>query len=131
MLLLISRAVSEACKQAVAEKLEGARELSEKEAVEAVCQVFTNTLEYEPTTPVASACVGSAAQLGAVFRLSLHRSYCTGVSERDCRLPQCTGLACLQRVLSSPQGTVKQATCHTMRALGSGANPSCLYLSAN
>ena len=32
--------------------------------MEAVCQVFTNTLEYEPTTPVASACVGSAAQLG-------------------------------------------------------------------
>ncbi|CAL5227795.1 g10818 [Coccomyxa viridis] len=64
VLLLIARAVAEACKGAVAEKLEGARGLSEKEAAEAVCQVFTNSLEYEPILPVASACAGSAAQQG-------------------------------------------------------------------
>ena len=79
---MISRAASEACKQAVADKLEGARELSEKEAVEAVCQVFTNSLEYEPTTPVASACAGSSALQGAwpacACTSCLHQSHCTG-----------------------------------------------------
>ena len=70
MLLLIARAVAEACKGAVAEKLEGARELSEKEAAEAVCQVFTNSLEYEHILPVASACAGSAAQQGLHIPMS-------------------------------------------------------------
>ena len=69
MLLLTSRAVAEACRQAVAERVEGARELSEREAAEAVCQVFTNSLEHEPTLPVASACAGSAAQQGAASRV--------------------------------------------------------------
>lgn len=66
MLLLASRAAAGACKQAVAEGIEGARELSEKEAAEAVCQVFTNSLEYEPILPVAAACSGIAAQQGAL-----------------------------------------------------------------
>ena len=109
VLLLISRAVSEACKRAVTEKLEGARELSEKEAVEAVCQVFTNTLEYEPTTPVASACAGSAAQQGAAPPVPAPYP-CTGLAAQKsprgvADSPQYTGHACLQGVLRSPQGT--------------------------
>ena len=83
MLLLISRAVEAACKQAVAEKLEGARELSEKEAAEAVCQVFTNSLEYEPLMPVASACGGSGAQQG-LLRAHLRLNYAP-FALQDCR----------------------------------------------
>ncbi len=66
MLLLASHAVAEACRQAIAEKVDGAHEVSEKDAAEAVCQVFTNSLEYEPAMPVATACAGSAALQGVI-----------------------------------------------------------------
>ena len=82
VLLLAARAAAEACKQAVAEGVEGARELSEKEAAEAVCQVFTNSLEFEPGLPVASACAGSAAQQGA---RCAHPLFIIGVTTADIR----------------------------------------------
>ena len=65
MLLLAARAAADARNCAAAEGVAGAQELSEKAAAEAVCQVFTNSLEYEPLLPVASACAGSAAQQGS------------------------------------------------------------------
>ena len=43
-LLLAARTTAEACEQAVAEGVEGLRELSEKEAAEAAYQVFANSL---------------------------------------------------------------------------------------
>ena len=77
MLLLASHAVAQACRQATAEKVEGAREVSEKDAAEAVCQVFTNSLEYEPSVPVATACAGSAALQGVIpCRLHQERIAC-------------------------------------------------------
>ncbi len=65
MLLLAARAAADARNRAAAGGVAGAQELSEKAAAEAVCQVFTNSLEYEPLLPVASACAGSAAQQGS------------------------------------------------------------------
>ena len=65
VLLLAARAAAEARSCAAARGVNGAQELSEKAAAEAVCQVFTNSLEYEHLLPVASACAGSAAQQGS------------------------------------------------------------------
>ena len=65
MLLLAARAAADARNRAAAGGVAGAQDLSEKAAAEAVCQVFTNSLEYEPLLPVASACAGSAAQQGS------------------------------------------------------------------
>ena len=86
MLLLASHAVAEACRQAIAEKVEGAHEVSEKDAAEAVCQVFTNSLEYEPAMPVATACAGSAALQGVIpCRLHQERIACRDLGYKTTR----------------------------------------------
>ena len=72
MLLLAARAAADARNCAAAGGVTGAQELGEKAAAEAVCQVFTNSLEYEPLLPVATACGGSAGQQG-----SPHAAVCT------------------------------------------------------
>ena len=86
MLLLASHAVAEACRQAIAEKVDGAHEVSEKDAAEAVCQVFTNSLEYEPAMPVATACAGSAALQGVIpCRLHQERIACRDLGYKTTR----------------------------------------------
>lgn len=67
VLCTAAKAVVSAAKAAVEGEAAGAVVREEKAAAEAVCQVFTNSLEVLPSIPVACACSAETVHTGDRF----------------------------------------------------------------